>query len=73
MGCGQRKLAPSVMSVTNDKDDNKMIPGAVHRSLCISLMAEENHGKLQLEDIFHVEKTQTHTYIYKISLDFNSI
>ena len=50
MGCGQRKLAPSVMSVTNDKDDNKMIPGAVHRSLCISLMAEENHGKLQLED-----------------------
>ena len=43
----QRPLAPSVTSVTsvaNDKDDNEMIPGAVHRSPDICLMAEENPG-----------------------------
>ena len=34
----------------NDKDDNKMIPGAVHRSPGIYLMDEENPGKPQLED-----------------------
>ena len=38
----QRPLAPSVTSVANDKDDNKMIPGAVHRSPGIFLAAEEN-------------------------------
>ena len=38
----QRSLAPSVTSVTsNDKDDNKMIPWAVHSSPGICLRAEE--------------------------------
>ena len=42
----QRPLAPSVRSVTsvaNDKGDNEMILGAVHRSPGICLTAEENH------------------------------
>ena len=46
-------LAPSVtsvMSVANDKGDNEMIPGAVHRSPGIYLTAEENLRKLQLGD-----------------------
>ena len=50
---GQRPLAPSVSSVTsvaNDKGDNEMIPGAVHRSPGICLMAEENPRKPQLGD-----------------------
>ena len=34
----------------NDKGDNEMIPGAVHRSPCICLTAEENSGKSQLGD-----------------------
>ena len=41
----QRPLAPSVASVTsaaNDKGDNEMILGAVHRSPGICLTAEEN-------------------------------
>ena len=41
----QRPLAPSVASVTsvtNDKVDNEMIQGAVHRSPSICLTAEEN-------------------------------
>ena len=41
----QRSLAPSVVSVTsvaNDKGDNEMILGAVHRSPGICLKAEEN-------------------------------
>ena len=41
----QRPLAPSVASVTsvaNDKGDNEMILGAVHRSPGISLTTEEN-------------------------------
>ena len=38
----QRPLAPSVTSVANDKGDNEMIPGAVHRSPDICLKAEEN-------------------------------
>ena len=41
----QRSLAPSVTSVTsvaNDKGDNEMIPGAVHKSPGICLIAEEN-------------------------------
>ena len=42
----QRPLAPSVTSVTNDKGDNEMILGAVHRSPGICLTAEEN-SKLQ--------------------------
>ena len=39
----QRPLTPSVTSVTsvaNDKDDNEMIAGAVHRSSGICLTAE---------------------------------
>ena len=41
----QSPLAPSVASVTsvaNDKGDNEMILGAVHRSPGICLSAEEN-------------------------------
>ena len=38
----QRPLAPSVASVANDKGDNDMILGAVHRSPGIYLTAEEN-------------------------------
>ena len=50
---GQRPLAPSVDSVTsvdNDKGDNEMILGTVHRSPSIYLTAEENPGKPQLGD-----------------------
>ena len=39
---GQRLLAPSVTSVANDKSDNEMTPGAVHRSPGIWSTAEEN-------------------------------
>jgi hypothetical protein len=49
----QRPLAPSVMSVTsvaNDKGNNEMILGAVHRSPDIYLTAEENPRKSQLGD-----------------------
>ena len=49
----QRPLAPSVTSVTsaaNDKGDNEMILGAVHRSPGISLTAEEYPRKSQLGD-----------------------
>jgi hypothetical protein len=49
----QRPLAPSVTSVTpvaNDKGDNKVIPGAVHRSPSICLKAEENPGRPQKGD-----------------------
>jgi hypothetical protein len=48
----QRPLAPSivsVMSVANDKGDNEMIQGAVHRS-GIYLTAGENSRKSQLGD-----------------------
>ena len=44
----QRPLAPSVASVTsvaNDKSDNEMILGAVHRSPDICLTAEETPRK----------------------------
>ena len=47
----QRPLAPSVASVTsvaNDKGDNEMILGAVHRSP--GLTADENSRKPQLGD-----------------------
>ena len=37
-----------VTSVANDKDDNEMIPGVVHRSPVICLTAEENPGKPQV-------------------------
>ena len=50
---GQRPLAPSVTSdtsVANDKCDNEMIPGAVHRSPGIGLKVEETPGKPQLGD-----------------------
>ena len=49
----QRPLAPSVSSVksvANDKGDNEMILGAVHRSPGICLTAEENPRKPQLGD-----------------------
>ena len=49
----QRPLAPSIMSVTsvaNDKGDNEIILGAVHRSPGIWLTAEENPRKPQLGD-----------------------
>ena len=48
----QRPLAPSVASVTsvaNDKGDNEMIPGTVHRS-GVCLTTEETAGKPQLGD-----------------------
>jgi hypothetical protein len=41
----QRPLAPSVTSVANDKGDNEMIPGAVHRSPKVCLTVEGNPGK----------------------------
>ena len=53
MGCGQRPLAPSVVSVTsvaNERGYNEIILGAVHRSSDICLTAEENPRKLQLGD-----------------------
>ena len=40
----QRPLDPRVTSVTNDKSQNEMIPGAVHSSAGIFLTAEENPG-----------------------------
>ena len=49
----QRPLSPSVMSVmsvANDKGDDEMIPGDVHRSPGICLTAEDNPGKPQLGD-----------------------
>ena len=49
----QRPLAPSVTSVTsvaNNKGDNEMILGAVHKSPGICLTAEENARKPQLGD-----------------------
>ena len=49
----QRPLVPSVASVTsvaNDKGDNEMILGAVHRSPGFCLTAEENPRKPQLGD-----------------------
>ena len=45
-----RPFSPSVTlvtSVANYKDDNEMIPGAVHRSPGIYLTAEENPGESQ--------------------------
>ena len=47
----ERPLAPritSVTSVANDKGDNEMIPGAVHRSPGICFKVEENPGNPQL-------------------------
>ena len=44
----QRPLAPRVPSVANDKGDNEMILGAVHRSPGICLRAEEIPRKPQL-------------------------
>ena len=49
----RRSLALSVASVTsvaNDKGDNEIILGTVHRSPGICLIAEENSGKPQLRD-----------------------
>ena len=41
MGCEKK----SVTSVANDKGDNEMVTGAVHRSPGICLTTEENPGK----------------------------
>ena len=46
---GTTSSCPS--SVTNDKGDNEMILGAVHRSPGICLTAEENPRKPQLGDV----------------------
>ena len=49
----QRPVVPSVASVTsvaNDKGDNEMILGAVHRSPGICLTAKENPRNPQLGD-----------------------
>ena len=49
----QRLLAPSdasAMSAANDKGDNEMIPGTVHRYPGICLTDEKNPGKPQLGD-----------------------
>ena len=49
----QRPLAPSDVSVTsvaNDKGDNEMILGAVHKSPGHCLIAEETLRNPQLED-----------------------
>ena len=43
-------VEPAVTSVANDKGDNEMILGAVHRSPGICLTAEEYPGKPQLGD-----------------------
>ena len=51
MGCGQKKLLdsvavpPAAVRVANDKGDNEMTLGAVHRCFGISLTAEENPQK----------------------------
>ena len=49
-GISQRSLAPIVASVADDKGDNEMILGAVHRSPGMCLTAEENPRKPQLRD-----------------------
>ena len=41
----------SVASIANDKSDNEMTPGAVHRFSGICLTAEENPGKPQLGEV----------------------
>ena len=46
----QRPFAPSVASEANDKSDNEIIPGPVHRYPGICLTAKENPRKPQLED-----------------------
>jgi hypothetical protein len=49
----QRPLVPSIASITsvaNDKGDNEMILGAVHRSSGICLTAEENARKPHIVD-----------------------
>ena len=46
----QRPFAPSVTSVTDDKGNNEMIPGTVHRFPGVCLTAEEKPGKAQLGD-----------------------
>ena len=43
-------VEPAVTSVANDKGDNEMILGPVHRSPGICHTAEENSRKPQLED-----------------------
>ena len=49
----QRPFAPNVAlvtSVANDRVDDKIIPGAVHRSPGIHLTAEETPRNLQIGD-----------------------
>ena len=61
----QSPLAPSVasvMSVANDKDDNEMVQGAVHRSPGICLTAEENPRIPQLGDRMMKELWTSHLH-----------
>ena len=49
----QKPFAPSVasvISVANEKGDNEIILGSVHRSPGICITAEENHANSQLGD-----------------------
>ena len=46
----QRPLSRVSRLLANDKGDNEMIPGAVHRSPGIYLTVEESPGIPQLED-----------------------
>ena len=46
----QRQLPRVSRLAANDKGDNEIIPGAVHRSPGIYLIAEENPGEPQLGD-----------------------
>ena len=59
---GQRPIAQSIASVTsvaNDKGDNEMILGAVHRSPSICFTAEEN-PRLIILIILYCKKEQKH-------------
>ena len=59
----------SITSVPNDKGDNEMIPGAVHRSPGIYHTAEENPRKPQLGDCLMkglCEQTVNVLYVYYI-------
>ena len=67
----QRPLSPSVASVTsvaNDKGDNEMILGAVHRSPDICLTAEETPRKPQLGDRLMKELLLVMKITYCISI-----
>ena len=67
----QRPLASSVASVTsvaNDKGDNEMVRGAVHRSPGICLTAEENPRKPQLGEATTID----YLHFFKIITKYTS-